>query len=376
MAFTTAATAASNVGSYAINGSGLTANNGNYTFAQAASNSTALTVNPATLTYTAAAASSIYGATPAGLSGTVTGFVNGQTALTATTGTLAFTTAATAASNVDSYAITGSGLTANNGNYIFAQAASNSTALTVNPRAVTLTGSQIYNGGTSVSAANLTLTDGVFGATAASIGLSGTGSVASPNVSAGSQALNLTGLSVTNGNYTVANGSGTETITPRPIVITALSETRLIGLPNPPLAYQIGGDGLVSGDFLTGGLTTPATGQSTVGTYSIVQGTLAAGSNYAVTFIPGTFTIQPYFQPDASTLASTTINENLLALGRPSDAQPFLFLPFEATAAPDVSLAQPFSDPRYGAIVVCNGQACKILPPRRERISQLESPAQ
>jgi hypothetical protein len=38
---------ASNVGSYAINGSGLTANNGNYSFVQTAGNATALTITPA-----------------------------------------------------------------------------------------------------------------------------------------------------------------------------------------------------------------------------------------------------------------------------------------------------------------------------------------
>ena len=55
--------------------------------------------------------------------------VNGDTLATAATGTLSFTSPATAASNVGSYAITGSGLTANNGNYVFVQAAGNATAL-------------------------------------------------------------------------------------------------------------------------------------------------------------------------------------------------------------------------------------------------------
>ena len=336
---------------------------------------TGLTANitPATLTYLATAASSTYGSTPLALTGRVTGFVNGQNMSNATTGTLAFTTTATATSNVGSYAITGSGLTADNGNYTFVQATGNGTALTINPLPVTLAGSQIYNGGTIISASSLTLTDGLFGATAASIGLTGSGSVASPNVSAGSQALHLTGLSVTNSNYTLTNGSGTVTIAPRPIIITALNESRVIGLPNPPLVYQIGGDGLVSGDFLTGGLTTAATQQSTGGTYPIVQGTLAAGSNYAVTFIPGTFTIQPYSQPDSTTLASTLVNENLFVLGRAIDPHPFLFLPFGAPAAPSVVPGQTFTDPRFDDVVVCNGQICFVLPPRPERTSQLEN---
>jgi hypothetical protein len=93
----------------------------------------------ATLTYTANAASRAYGAANPPFSGTVTGFVDGQNQGSATTGTLTFTTTATAASPVGSYPINGSGLTANNGDYTFVQAASNATALTV--YAATVTGS-------------------------------------------------------------------------------------------------------------------------------------------------------------------------------------------------------------------------------------------
>src|SRR6185312_14697159 len=101
------------------------------TFAQAAGNASALTINPATLTYTANAASRTFGAANPAFSGTITGFLNSDTQANATTGTLTFTSPATTSSNVGSYAINGSGLTANNGNYTFVQAASNATALTI-----------------------------------------------------------------------------------------------------------------------------------------------------------------------------------------------------------------------------------------------------
>ena len=54
LTFTTTATSSSGVGGYAINGAGLTANNGNYTFVQGAGNATALTINalPVNLTGT------------------------------------------------------------------------------------------------------------------------------------------------------------------------------------------------------------------------------------------------------------------------------------------------------------------------------------
>ena len=62
-------------------------------------------------------------------SGSVSGFRNGDTQATATTGTLVFDTPATQASPGGVYAIDGSGLAA--GNYVFAQASGNATALTV-----------------------------------------------------------------------------------------------------------------------------------------------------------------------------------------------------------------------------------------------------
>jgi hypothetical protein len=56
----------------------------------------------------------------------------------ATSGTLQFTSTADATSPAGSYAILGGGLTALGGNYVFAQAPENSTALTITP---VLTGS-------------------------------------------------------------------------------------------------------------------------------------------------------------------------------------------------------------------------------------------
>jgi hypothetical protein len=57
-----------------------------------------------------------FGSSVPSLSGTVTGFVGGDTLGSPTTGTLAFNTTATSLSPVGSYAISGAGLTANPGN--------------------------------------------------------------------------------------------------------------------------------------------------------------------------------------------------------------------------------------------------------------------
>jgi filamentous hemagglutinin family protein len=114
-----------NTGSYTITPSGLTSSNYAITYTAAS-----LSITPATLTYTAAPASFFNGQTPSGLSGTVDGFVAGDTLAGSTTGLLAWTTTAKAASQPGQYSITGSGLNA--ANYVFAQAAGNATALTLN----------------------------------------------------------------------------------------------------------------------------------------------------------------------------------------------------------------------------------------------------
>jgi hypothetical protein len=82
-----------------------------------------LTITPATLSYTADAVSHLLGTPYPDFTGMVTGFVNGETLETATTGILSFIN--TFGSNIDGF-----GLSANYGNYIFTQAPSNAYALT------------------------------------------------------------------------------------------------------------------------------------------------------------------------------------------------------------------------------------------------------
>ncbi len=119
---------AKNVGIYTASTTGLFSNQQGYDI----SNGTGtLTITPATLTYTANAASRLYGAANPTFSGTVTGFVNRELLANVTTGTASYSSLATKTSNVGTYLVSGSGLLANFGNYIFVQAPSNSTALTI-----------------------------------------------------------------------------------------------------------------------------------------------------------------------------------------------------------------------------------------------------
>lgn len=93
--------------------------------------STSADIRPATLVYTASSATSVSGGALPPLSGTVGGFVAGETVTTATTGTLAFNTTATTSSPSGAFPINGGGLAAVN--YVFSQAPANATALTLSP---------------------------------------------------------------------------------------------------------------------------------------------------------------------------------------------------------------------------------------------------
>ncbi|MDR3492316.1 MAG: YDG domain-containing protein, partial [Gammaproteobacteria bacterium] len=211
-----------NVGSYNITAASFTALTGsaigNYnapTFGTA--NNPALTITPATLTYTSDVTSSVYGNTLPSLTGSISGFVLGENLGSATTGSATFTTLANNTSNVGSYAINGSGLTANNGNYIFVQAAPNATALTITQRILNLSGSRIYDATANFSAAQLTASNIVNGDT---VNLGGTSAVASKNTGTYTS-LASNSLTSSNANYTTVGGSVSAIITPYALTISA-----------------------------------------------------------------------------------------------------------------------------------------------------------
>lgn len=80
----------------------------------------------------------------------------------------------------------------------------------------------------------------------------------------------------------------TVTASPKPITVTANSgQTKVYGGTDPVFTYT--NDALVGSDTLTGALDRVA-GEN-VGGYAIGQGTLTAGTNYAITFVPAEFSI-------------------------------------------------------------------------------------
>lgn len=81
------------------------------------------------------------------------------------------------------------------------------------------------------------------------------------------------------------------TINQRPITVTANpGQSKIFGTPDPlPFTFTVGGLGLVGGDTLTGALSRDS--GETLGSYAINQGTLAASSNYLLTYVGSIFNI-------------------------------------------------------------------------------------
>ncbi|OMP74382.1 MBG domain-containing protein, partial [[Flexibacter] sp. ATCC 35208] len=123
------------VNSYTIIPSGLTASNYDITYA-----SGTLTINKAALTITASDLTKTYdGISFSGGNGvTYSGFVNGEDASTAITGTIAYTGTSQGAIAVNSYTIIPSGLIATNYDITYA-----SGTLTINKAALTITASDL-----------------------------------------------------------------------------------------------------------------------------------------------------------------------------------------------------------------------------------------
>ncbi|SMH62922.1 beta strand repeat-containing protein [Azospirillum agricola] len=293
VATTTTATATSDVGSYATSASGGTLGGtatGNYTLSYAAGT---MSVTPAALTVTAAGSMTYGDAPPTNIAYTTAGWKNGQDS-TLLTGVTTSTTA-TAASNVGSYATSASGGTlggAATGNYTLSYAAG---TMSVTPAALTVTaggGSMTYGGNVpAIGYATAGWKNGQDGSLLTGVSTATTATAAS-NV--GSYATTTSGGALGGGaagNYTILHQSGTLSVTARPITVTADGKSRLYGNANPALTYGVGGDGLVNGDTLSGGLATAAGTASAVGSYAIGQGTLAASSNYSLVFNPGTLSV-------------------------------------------------------------------------------------
>ncbi|MBD8051741.1 YDG domain-containing protein, partial [Limnohabitans radicicola] len=288
-------------------------------------------ITPATLTYVATVATSTYGSTPQVNAGSVTGFVPGDNLVNATTGTLLFSTTATGSSNVGTHAVTGSGLTANNGNYTFVQAPANTTALTINPAPLTVSGTKVYDGNGNFSHTQMSVAGAQNGEavtlTAGSATASGSGAGAYAGTGLSGLTISVSGGNALAGNYTLPS-SGDMAITARPITLTANTQTTAYGtaLGLGTTAYTLSSGSLVSGDAISG-VTLQYNGNATVpastnaGTYTngiVASAATGTGgfnaSNYNISYIPGNLTVSRVALSITARAQSTTYG-TALALG-------------------------------------------------------------
>src|SRR6185437_10096435 len=282
------ATGLSGAGTYPITCTQGTLSAANYTFTFVTGT---LTVGRRPLTLTAQSQSRPYGDANPGLTATVGGFVNGDTATTAIAGSAACTTTATATSGVGSYPVTCSAGTLASANYSFGPFVPSSLAVTKAPLTV-----EADNQTRSYGDPNPALTGTVTGAkngddlvdsyTTGADKTSGVGDYTiTAHIAAGSGA-DL-------GNYDVKLVDGTLTVTKAPLTVKADDQTRSYGDPNPALSGTI--TGTKNGDDLLDSYDTPAALASGVGTYAI-NAHVAAGpgadlGNYDVKLVDGTRTV-------------------------------------------------------------------------------------
>ncbi len=240
------------------------------------------------LTVTADDITRFYGNLTPGLTASFAGFQPGDS-IADLLGTAQLTTLANATSGVGLYTINAAlGTLLSEQGYQFTFAPG---LLTVTPRPITVTAnnlSRFYGNANpaltfAIGGLGLVNGDQLTGAlTTAANGLTGVGTVAITQ-----------GTLAASANYALTFVNGALTITPRPITITANNFSRIYGNANPELTFILSGLGLVNGDQLSGALATAANVTTGVGSVAITQGTLAAGANYALTFVDGLLTITP-----------------------------------------------------------------------------------
>lgn len=306
--YSTTATQASSVGTYAIVPTLVDPNNKlpNY---NVTINDGTLTITPATLTVTADNQTMVYGGTLPTFTVTYSGFKN-QDTTSVLSGAPSLSTVS-ASSHVGGYTITVTQGTLTATNYVFTFV--NGT-LTITPAPLTITaknqsttyGSITFDTSTSsMSFAGLVNGDGP--------AVLGSGLTIISNVlsSSGVGTYTLTPTGAVDPDYSITYVSGQLTVNPAPLTIKADDLSKPYGAPNPPLTWTA--SGFVNGDTaataLTGApqLSTTATTTSVVGTYpiTITDGTLAA-ANYTFTFVNGTLTIDPDSTTTFANAASTS----------------------------------------------------------------------
>ncbi|TNE42678.1 MAG: filamentous hemagglutinin N-terminal domain-containing protein [Alphaproteobacteria bacterium] len=281
LTYGSAATQNSNVGTYAISGSGASAANYVFTYVDGT-----LTINPATLTVTADDASREYGDANPTFTGVVTGFKNGEDE--SVISGLTYGSTATQISNVGAYAISGSGATATN--YVFTYV--NGT-LTIIPATLTITADDAAREYGDANPAFTGVVTGFKNGEDESV-ISGLTYVTAATQTSNVGTYAIVGSGATATNYVFTYVDGTLTINPATLTITADDAAREYGDANPAFTGVVTGFKNGEDESVISGLTygSAATQTSNVGTYAI-SGSGATATNYVFTYVDGTLTINP-----------------------------------------------------------------------------------
>ncbi|MBK8807838.1 MAG: hypothetical protein IPO21_14790 [Bacteroidales bacterium] len=117
------------------------------------------------------------------------------------------------------------------------------------------------------------------------------------------------------------------TILPKPVTITALPQTKIVGTTDPVLNYNVTPE-ITDTDFITGQLQ--RTEGDTIGIYQITIGTLSTDTNYSISFVGSEFTIT---NDHTTNIENTTINDIITVYPNPAKANEPIIIDFEDAAS-------------------------------------------
>ena len=285
---------------YAISISGATGSGlSNYTITYVGNN---MTVTPAPLTVTASSQTKTYGTnfTFAGTEFTTGTLYNGDTVTSATiTSAGAAGTAQVAGSP---YAISISGAAGNGlSNYTITYVGN---TFTVNPAPLTVTAnsqSKVYGGAFTFAGTEFTTTGTLYnGDTATGATITSAGAAATAQVVGSPYAINISGATGSGlSNYTITYVGNNFAVTPAPLTVTANSQTKTYGTNFTFAGTEFTTGTLYNGDTVTSATITSAgaagTAQVAGSPYAIsISGAAGNGlSNYTITYVGNTFTVNP-----------------------------------------------------------------------------------
>lgn len=285
----TAATDASNVGDYIITPAGATALNYTITFAPGT-----LTIDRAPLAINVDNLTKVFGDPNPTLTASAIGLVLNQTL--ASLGTFILATAGTETTAVGNVAITASLTGAGANNYTTTITPG---SLSITPRPVT---ARLSGGSRAYGDANPTITLAFVGTNPVgttnffvdNITLGATSTTATPSSDVGVYPTTVTDMSAANPNFAFTVEEGSITVTPAPLTVRANNAARLYGAANPAFTSTVTGLKLTDtlADVLSAAAVATAAGlTSNVGGYAITASGTARTNNYAITFTPGTLTV-------------------------------------------------------------------------------------